>query len=548
MAEVWHYLSSREMLAAAWLAVQIAALSTIGGFGLGLIIALARSAPWWIVRFPAAFYVWVFRGTPLLLQLLFLYNALPGWGVMLSAYSTAILGLALNGAAFSAELFRGGLRAVPDAQLDAARSLGLSNVRTLRRVQFPQVLRVIAPSLASEAITAVKNTSLASAIAVAELTLRSGQLVAVNFDYVPIYLAAGVLYLAMNTVLSGVQLVAERRFDLERRGRRGSRAAGTSPVADWVRRMRNSERGFAIGVTVESKPIVEPAVAVSEAIPAETRINLHDASYERYRSMVRAAARRPPPGDVCIIEVNNLSKQFDGNVVLREIDLRIKPGEVVCVLGPSGSGKSTLLRLMGGLETADGGSVVVNGIALSGWAEVGQRRARARDRLRAGVGMVFQQFNLLLHLSVQENLIESPVRVLGIDEGCAIEIGDMLLREVGLDDFAHRYPHQMSGGQQQRVAIARALALAPEVMLFDEPTSALDPERVGDVLRVMRQLAEQGMTMVVVTHEIAFAQQCASRVVFMDNGAIVEDGPPERVLVNPKEDRTRDFLYALAET
>jgi polar amino acid transport system permease protein len=165
--------------------------------------------------------------------------------------------------------------------------------------------------------------------------------------------------------------------------------------------------------------------------------------------------------------------------------------------------------------------------------------------LRAGAAIVFQQFNLFQHMTVQQNLIEAPTRVLGINRSVAVEASQMLLREVGLAGYENRYPHQLSGGQQQRVAIARALALAPEVMLFDEPTSALDPERVGEVLRVMQQLALGGMTMVVVTHEIAFARECATRVVFMDEGVIVEEGTPAQLFESPREDRTRTFLSAV---
>ena len=235
------------------------------------------------------------------------------------------------------------------------------------------------------------------------------------------------------------------------------------------------------------------------------------------------------------IAIRGLHKSFGKNEVLRGIDLDVFPGEVVCVIGPSGSGKSTLLRCVNLLEVPTSGQVFVGG------TEVTDPDVDI-DAVRRRIGMVFQQFNLFPHLSVTENLTLPLRRVLGRDKAQAATVAVENLARVGLADKAKEYPAQLSGGQQQRVAIARALAMGPEVMLFDEPTSALDPELVGEVLGVMRMLATDGMTMIVVTHEMSFAREVADRVVFMDGGLVVEEGPAEQLIGAPQQMRTRNFL------
>ncbi|MFJ9906469.1 amino acid ABC transporter ATP-binding protein [Streptomyces sp. NPDC101152] len=240
------------------------------------------------------------------------------------------------------------------------------------------------------------------------------------------------------------------------------------------------------------------------------------------------------------IEVRGLHKSFGDNEVLRGIDLEIGRGEVVCVIGPSGSGKSTLLRCVNLLEEPTKGQVFVGGTELTD-PDVDI------DAVRRRIGMVFQQFNLFPHLTVTENLTLPQRRVLRRDKATAAQVAGENLQRVGLAEKADAYPASLSGGQQQRVAIARSLSMGPEVMLFDEPTSALDPELVGDVLAVMRMLAQEGMTMMVVTHEMTFAREVADRVVFMDGGVIVEDGSPDQVIANPTHDRTRHFLSRLLD-
>jgi len=246
-----------------------------------------------------------------------------------------------------------------------------------------------------------------------------------------------------------------------------------------------------------------------------------------------------------MVVFDRVSKSYGALEVLKEINLEVAPGEVLSLIGPSGSGKSTLLRCVNHLERIDGGSITVDG-ELIGYRQVGNLAYELPEKLiakqRARIAMVFQNFNLFGHMTVLENVIEAPVQVLGVPKAHAIDHAKGILDQVGLADKLETYPRMLSGGQQQRVAIARALAMKPKLILFDEPTSALDPELVGEVLDVMRALAEGGMTMMVVTHEMAFARDVCNRVAFMDGGKIVECGPPSEVLANPTHERTRTFL------
>ncbi len=240
-----------------------------------------------------------------------------------------------------------------------------------------------------------------------------------------------------------------------------------------------------------------------------------------------------------MISINGLYKQFGELEVLKGIDLEVGKGKVVVVIGPSGSGKTTLLRCLNVLETPTKGSITISGQALDFSREVPKKNIASFRRL---TGMVFQSYNLFPHMTALENVMEGPVTVKGENKENALQKAAMLLQKVGLGDKLDFYPHQLSGGQQQRVGIARALAMEPEVMLFDEPTSALDPELVGEVLKVMKDLANEGMTMIVVSHEMRFAREAASEVIFMDKGIIVERDHPETIFTNPKHDRTRQFL------
>src|SRR5579885_1501735 len=245
-----------------------------------------------------------------------------------------------------------------------------------------------------------------------------------------------------------------------------------------------------------------------------------------------------PEGAVPAVEVKGLSKSFGSLRVLNDVNISVPSGSTLCILGPSGSGKSTLLRCINFLETPDAGEVFLRGqrVGFSNGARQGEKDLWST---RARMGMVFQHFNLWPHLTVLGNVIESPVHVLGKPKEASVQKAKALLEKVGVADKMNVYPHTLSGGQKQRVAIARALAMEPEVLLFDEPTSALDPEIVGEVLGVMRQLVREGMTMIVVTHEMGFAREAADAIVFMDAGSVVEIAPPEELFTRPKTERAR---------
>jgi polar amino acid transport system ATP-binding protein len=258
-----------------------------------------------------------------------------------------------------------------------------------------------------------------------------------------------------------------------------------------------------------------------------------------------SSAGNPVAGAPPMVKAENVHKSFGHVEVLKGIDLEVATREVMCIVGPSGSGKSTFLRCINHLERINAGRLWVDG-HLVGYRERGGRLHELRDAevaaQRREIGMVFQRFNLFPHMTALENVVEAPVQVKGVSKAEARERGAALLERVGLGERVHNYPNQLSGGQQQRVAIARALAMEPKLMLFDEPTSALDPELVGEVLDVMRGLAADGMTMVVVTHEMGFAREVGDSLVFMDDGVVVEAGDPRQVLTDPQHERTRSFL------
>ena len=468
------------------------------------------------------------RGTPQLLQLVFLYDALPGIGIRLDTFTTAVLGFALNEAAFSAEIIRGGILSVNRNQSVAAAAFGMGPLLTMRRIILPQAMRAIMPAIANDAIGMIKLTSIASVIFVNELTFRSQQIVGQNFKFFTVFIAAGIIYLIMTSAISLAQAALERHFNLE--------IERPPPGTGFLGRL-TSFRGMP-SQRVAAAAAATPAHAAAPGTGNGSPSVWVDAlmSHEHWRA---------PVGQKPFVVCRDVWKSYGGREVLRGVDFTVKRGEVVVVMGPSGSGKSTLLRLINHLESIDRGEILVeehhvgyefvNGV-------LKPTRHLARERAAARIGMVFQHFNLFEHFTALENVIEAPVQVYGIAPEEVTVLAQKLLAGVGLARHANHLPHRLSGGQQQRVAIARALAISPRLMLFDEPTSALDPELVGEVLGVIRRLAEAGMTMIVVTHEVRFAREVADKVVFMDEGRIVEEGTPEQVLVNPTQERTQRFL------
>ncbi|HKA62063.1 MAG TPA: amino acid ABC transporter permease/ATP-binding protein [Methylomirabilota bacterium] len=526
------YLTFPFLLEGMWLTLRIFAASMVGGLALGLLIALMRLSPYRLLSGLAWTYVWLIRGTPVLLQLVFLFDALPYIGIVMPPVTTAIIGFSLNEAAFAGEIIRGGILSVSRNQTLAAASLGMGSLLTLRRIVLPQAMRAILPAVGNDAISVLKGTSLASVIAVNELTLRSQQIVAQNFKFFPVFAAAGVMYLAVTTLIAGVQFVLERRV---------------SPDADRSRRPRaESALGRFFGFRFRPVASDVPSAAAPVATAARAGVSTGNGARVDLVELVGAqAARVEGDPDGPFVRCADVWKSYGHRAILQGIDFTVGRGDVVTLMGPSGSGKSTLLRLIAHLEAVDRGAITVGGKYV-GYEEVDgalrPSRHVARERARARIGMVFQQFNLFEHLTALENICEAPVRVHGERPDVARARATTLLSSVGLAYHADHLPSRLSGGQQQRVAIARALAISPRVMLFDEPTSALDPELVSEVLSVIRRLAEAGMTMIVVTHELRFAREVADRIVFMADGRIVEEGTPDQILERPREARTQQFL------
>jgi polar amino acid transport system permease protein len=489
----------------------LTALGTLLGSTLGLSIALARMSGAPLLKGVAFGYVWLFRSIPLIVLLLLLNNlgylyatitlgvpltdiTFASWSTttLISPFAAAVIGLTLNQAAFSSEIIRGGILAVDHGQREAAAALGLPRWRQAWGIILPQAMRSILPAGFNEIIGLAKGTSVVYILALPELFYTVQVIYRRNLDVVPLLMVATVWYLIILTGLSLVQRRIERHFA---RGAGGTiaRAVSRTPVA--------------------------PAV-----------------------SAARLALPTVHGGAVTIARV---SKSFGDNRVLDDVSLTVAPGSVTVVIGQSGSGKSTLLRTINHLERVDEGYITIDGglIGYRAQADLLYELPEAEIlRRRTEVGMVFQGFNLFPHLTVLQNVIEAPVHARGVARAQAEAEARDLLARVGLSDKVDAYPRHLSGGQQQRVAIARALALRPKVLLFDEPTSALDPELVGEVLDVIKELARSGATLLIVTHEMGFAREVADTVVFMDQGRIVETGPPARLFETPREARTAEFL------
>jgi polar amino acid transport system permease protein len=508
--EVLSYVSSSFLLDGALTAIEIAALAMVGGVILGLVFALMRLSTLPPLRGAAWFYIWFIRGTPVILQLVFLYDALPVVGIKLDSFTTAVVGFMLNEAAFSAEIIRGGILSVDRKQALAAASFGMGPFLTLRRIILPQAMRAILPGMANQTISMIKGTSIASVIFVNELTFRSQQIVGQNFKFFTVFAAAGIIYLIMTSAVALAQFYLEKYYSLETSKKTSAKAIPAGEVTAG---------------SDSNAPMPSPTAWMDSLQTTRTE-----------------GATPDQPFVIC----RNVQKSYGDREILRGIDLVVQRGEVVVLMGPSGSGKSTLLRLVNHLEPLDWGEITVDGKYVGYQNQIGgglkPTRNVAKARADARIGMVFQHFNLFDHLTALENIMEAPIHVYGETTEKMRALAVNLLRMVGLANHADHLPHRLSGGQQQRVAIARALAISPRLMLFDEPTSALDPELVGEVLAVIRRLAEAGMTMIVVTHEVRFARDVADRVIFMDEGQIVEQGPPGDVLDRPKHERTQRFL------
>jgi polar amino acid transport system permease protein len=452
---IFQYATLPFLLQGALLAVEISVLAMAGGVVLGLGLALMRLSTFAPIRIFAWVYIWFIRGTPQLLQLVFLYDALPGFGITLDTFTTAVLGFALNEAAFSAEIIRGGILSVNRNQAIAAASLGMGPFLTLRRIILPQAMRAILPGMANDAISMIKGTSIASVIFVNELTFRSQQIVGQNFKFFTVFAAAGLIYLALTSAISMLQAFLEHRYgqDVERKPADVSAAGRLFGFRLWP--MRSEPVAASAALAPAAPKSLEPRLTATAATlsPPEAPGSATTSTLLRIGTLtVRAVSAEP------YVVCRNVWKSYGSREVLRSIDLTVHRGEVVTIIGPSGSGKSTFLRLINHLERLDWGEILVEGRHV-GYEKHGKHlrpsRHLAKARAQARIGMVFQHFNLFDHLTAIENVCEAPIRVYGENPEQARANAMSLLASVGLGSHAHHRPHRLSGGQQQRRARSR---------------------------------------------------------------------------------------------
>ena len=464
--------------------VVISLCAALAGSVLGFGLCLVRRGRSRAASLLAAVFIRLVQGIPTLVLLMVLYYVVFA-SIRLSGVIIAVVAFSINFGVYVSEMIRTGIDAVDAGQWEAAAALGFGRKKTFTKVIAPQAARHILPVYKGELISMVKMTSVVGYIAVEDLTKATDLIRSRTFEaFFPLIVTA-VLYFLLAWALTSLLRLVELRIDPKRRPRalRGIQDAPGSPPA--------------------SAP----------------------------------APRRQAEGPV--IAVDHLKKAYPNVTPLKDVSTEIYQGDVISVIGPSGTGKSTLLRCLNRLEEPTAGQIQVLGQALTG---AGPRELSA---LRRRMGMVFQSFHLFPHLTVMENIMLAPVELLGLSRQEAYQRGLELLQRVGLAEKALNYPDELSGGQKQRVAIARTLAMEPEVVLFDEPTSALDPTMVGEVLSVIRSLAGQGLTMLIVTHEMKFARDVSTRVFYMDQGVIFEEGPPEQIFEHPATDRCRAFVQRL---
>lgn len=489
------YLTLPYLWQGAVIAVELLVGSLAGGIFIGFFLALASTSRHLFIRLPVQAYIYILRGTPVLLQLILLFNVLPEFGLRFSPFVSAMLALMINETAFCAEIIRGGIAATDRNQRFAAQAFGFSRTTEMIHIVIPQALRAILPTLGNEAVGLLKSTSLASVVGVNELTMRGQTIVSQNFLFIPVLVASGAIYMIMSSALAGLQWWLEGRFGLEARASR-SRAAAAVKIGD------------------------DDALEIRKPLQ---------------RSFSANAAT--------VLSIKELAIDYGKTRVLDGLSLDVRRGEVVVLLGRSGSGKSTLLKSILAMNPFAGGSVMVESHRMGSGAD-GKRlseRLLPANRAASGIGIVFQHFALFDHMSAIQNVMSIPRLVQRVPEQVARTKARRALRTVGLGNFENSFPHELSGGQQQRVGIARALAAEPNVLLFDEPTSALDPELVREVNQTIRDLALTGITMLISTHDIAFAASVADRIVFLEKGRLVEEGGPD-ILTQPKSEAFAAFL------
>jgi polar amino acid transport system permease protein len=471
--------------------VQLGTLTWVLGLVLGFVVASAELSNQAWLRAGAKAYVWFFRSIPLLVLLVFVFNLpqiFPASSPALSIpFVSGLLSLVLTETAYMSEIHRGGLMSVSKGQREAGRALGLGLFGIQMRIVVPQAFRISLPTLVNEYVTIIKLTSLVSVISLPELLMTGQRLYSQNFLVMETLLAVAVYYVMIVSIFTLAFQWLERRLDLQRR---------------------------------QPKPMNDTECAHLRS----TLVSTH----------VKPSAAKP--GAPLALELRAIKKSYASHCVLNCVNLSVAAGQVLSVIGPSGSGKTSLIRTINALEKIDAGEIILFGQAYIAASDDPNNRL-----IRSGVrkiGMVFQAFNLFPHLTVLGNILLAPGMHQSGNVARSQQLAFGLLDKVGLLAHANKYPHQLSGGQQQRVAIARALALQPDIMLFDEPTSALDPELVGDVLKVIQDLAKEGMTMLIVTHEMDFALSISDRIVFMENGHLQLDVSPQDLRHSTQTDET----------
>lgn len=486
----WSYTLSQLWNVSFWKAclvvIELSLIVWLLGIIFGFILALAKQSKNRFIAKTTSTYIWFFRSLPLLVLLVFTYNLpqiYPSTSTFLaSPFIAGAIAMFLNESAFIAEIHRSGLSSIPKGQVEAGKALGIRYVGIQKLIVIPQALRVAMPSLSNEFVTIVKLTSLVSVISLTEILLVGQRLYTQNFLVMETMLAVAFYYILIVTVFGWVLTWFERKLDVS------LRQPGLLPADSPLNNMQ---------YTTQAEPIP------SKKNP------LHRGEYA--------------------LETHQVCKSYGDHQVIKGIDLKIKWGEVVCIIGPSGSGKTTFIRTLNGLEELTSGKVsLLDQPFLS--SDIDLKNNQNYQKNIVHVGMVFQSFNLFPHKTILENVTLAPNYHQKSDALINKITALTMLEKVGMKQHANKYPHQLSGGQQQRVAIARALAMKPSVILFDEPTSALDPELVGEVLKVIEDLAKEGMTMIIVTHEMDFALQVSNRVVFMENGHVVVDESPAQII------------------
>lgn len=498
----WNYLTSlftdAAFWQASWTVVQLSVTTWLIGIIAGFALALGKQSGNPLVRGTAGVYIWLFRSLPLLVLLIFIYNVpqvFPSTSNWLgNPFVAGLVALVLSEAAYIAEIHRGGLLAVAKGQLEAGKALGIRFVGIQRLIVVPQAFRIALPTLINEYITIVKLTSLVSVISLSEILLVGQRLYTQNFLILETLTAVACYYVLIVTVFGFLLKALERKLDIARR-----------------------------------QPAMADPIQISGA---------------------QVSTRKPialeQTGEYAL-ELLDARKSYGSNEVIKGVSLKVKWGEVISIIGPSGSGKTTLIRCLNGLERLDNGSVLLQGAPFLLGLEDGSNGGTSQQHLDrvVHVGMVFQAFNLIAHRTVLDNVMMAPLYHQHDSREATRLLSLAMLAKVGLAEHAYKYPHQLSGGQQQRVAIARALAMQPAVMLFDEPTSALDPELVHEVLKVIAQLAEEGMTMIIVTHEMNFAFGVSDRVVYMESGKILHDEAPQTLLKGTDSARLQKFMESV---